>query len=127
MRVPPLLLLVCSAAPAWAQQEAAAPATTATDAERIIVSHGISAFGDLKYPKDFPHFDYVNPDAPKGGTMSFRGTGARELGAQLAPFVGELSHALYLGQELQKAELAIALGRPEAYWQDKPLDIHASK
>ena len=33
--------------------------------------HGISAFGDLKYPVDFEHFDYVNPDAPKGGTFSF--------------------------------------------------------
>jgi microcin C transport system substrate-binding protein len=32
--------------------------------------HGISAFGDLKYPKDFPRFDYVNPNAPKGGTFS---------------------------------------------------------
>jgi microcin C transport system substrate-binding protein len=33
-------------------------------------SHGISAFGDLKYPADFPHFDYVNVDAPKGGLFS---------------------------------------------------------
>ena len=33
-------------------------------------SHGMSAFGDLKYPVDFPRFDYVNPDAPKGGTFS---------------------------------------------------------
>ncbi len=32
--------------------------------------HGISAFGDLKYPADFKHFDYVNPDAPKGGLFS---------------------------------------------------------
>jgi microcin C transport system substrate-binding protein len=32
-------------------------------------SHGISYFGDLKYPADFPHFDYVNPQAPKGGTF----------------------------------------------------------
>ena len=32
-------------------------------------SHGMSYFGDLKYPKDFPHFDYVNADAPKGGRM----------------------------------------------------------
>src|SRR3984893_6682663 len=32
--------------------------------------HGISAFGDLKYPADFKHFDYVNPDAPKGGMFS---------------------------------------------------------
>ncbi len=33
-------------------------------------SHGMSAFGDLKYPADFKHFDYVNPDAPKGGIFS---------------------------------------------------------
>ncbi|MER8385965.1 extracellular solute-binding protein [Mesorhizobium sp. M1428] len=33
--------------------------------------HGLSAFGDLKYPPDFAHFDYVNPDAPKGGRMNF--------------------------------------------------------
>ncbi len=32
--------------------------------------HGLSAFGDLKYPPDFAHFDYVNPDAPKGGVLS---------------------------------------------------------
>ena len=32
--------------------------------------HGISGFGDLKYPPDFKHFDYVNPDAPKGGIFS---------------------------------------------------------
>ncbi len=32
--------------------------------------HGISAFGDLKYPADFTHFAYVKPDAPKGGTFS---------------------------------------------------------
>src|SRR5438105_15580637 len=33
-------------------------------------AHGMSAFGDLKYPADFQHFDYVNLDAPKGGTFS---------------------------------------------------------
>src|SRR5262245_37827755 len=32
--------------------------------------HGISVFGDLKYPADFQHFDYVNPAAPKGGVFS---------------------------------------------------------
>jgi microcin C transport system substrate-binding protein len=32
--------------------------------------HGMSAFGDLRYPADFKHFDYVNPDAPKGGIFS---------------------------------------------------------
>jgi microcin C transport system substrate-binding protein len=32
--------------------------------------HGLSAFGDLKYPPDFHHFSYVNVDAPKGGIFS---------------------------------------------------------
>jgi microcin C transport system substrate-binding protein len=32
--------------------------------------HGLSVFGDLKYPADFHHFDYVNPVAPKGGMFS---------------------------------------------------------
>ncbi len=38
--------------------------------------HGISAFGDLKYPADFTHFDYVNPDAPKGGRVATIGPAA---------------------------------------------------
>ncbi len=37
--------------------------------------HGLSAFGELKYPADFTNFDYVNPDAPKGGLLSMIGTG----------------------------------------------------
>src|SRR5215831_17321517 len=41
----------------------------AQDSER----HGVSAFGDLKYPPDFKHFDYVNPNAPKGGVFSHVG------------------------------------------------------
>jgi len=32
--------------------------------------HGMSAFGDLKYPADFPHFDYVDINAPKGGVFT---------------------------------------------------------
>ena len=31
--------------------------------------HGISFFHELKYPADFTHFDYINPDAPKGGVL----------------------------------------------------------
>ena len=33
--------------------------------------HGLSSFGDLKYPADYTHFDYVALDAPKGGTFAF--------------------------------------------------------
>ncbi len=34
--------------------------------------HGLSAFGDLKYPPGFRHFDYASPDAPKGGRFHFQ-------------------------------------------------------
>ena len=39
--------------------------------------HGLSAFGELKYPKDFKYFDYVNPNAPKGGYLTTLGTEGR--------------------------------------------------
>ncbi len=39
-------------------------------AEGVTESHGMSAFGDLKYPADFHHFDYVNVKASKGGVFS---------------------------------------------------------
>ncbi|MGB6349823.1 MAG: extracellular solute-binding protein [Pseudolabrys sp.] len=32
--------------------------------------YGASKFGDLKYPADFKRFEYVNPNAPKGGAAS---------------------------------------------------------
>ncbi len=38
--------------------------------ETVIKSHGISTFGDLALPADFPHLPYVNPNAPKGGEIS---------------------------------------------------------
>ncbi|WP_346907023.1 extracellular solute-binding protein [uncultured Roseibium sp.] len=34
--------------------------------------HGLSVFGDLKYPSGFSHFDYVSPQAPKGGRINYR-------------------------------------------------------
>jgi microcin C transport system substrate-binding protein len=41
-----------------------------------IKAHGISTFGPLKYAADFPHLEYVNPDAPQGGEMSIWGFGS---------------------------------------------------
>jgi microcin C transport system substrate-binding protein len=43
---------------------------SAMAAEGAAEAHGMSAFGDLKYPADFHHFDYVNLNAPKGGLFS---------------------------------------------------------
>jgi len=45
---------------------AIAPAAHAQSGEPVW-RHALSLFGDVKYPADFKRFDYVNPDAPKGG------------------------------------------------------------
>jgi len=42
----------------------------AVSADGSTEAHGISVFGDLKYPADFHHFEYVNVEAPKGGLFS---------------------------------------------------------
>lgn len=41
----------------------------ATGTETVTPQHGLAMHGEPKYPKGFSHFDYVNPDAPKGGTL----------------------------------------------------------
>jgi microcin C transport system substrate-binding protein len=57
-------------------------------------SHGIATIGDLKYKPGFAHFDYVNPDAPKGGSLSL---------SQLGTFDS-------LNPVLNKGNLATGLG-----------------
>lgn len=47
----------------------AAPVATAQPA------HGLAMHGDLKYPSDFKNFEYVNPDAPKGGEVRLAARG----------------------------------------------------
>ncbi|MFS8036971.1 extracellular solute-binding protein [Xanthobacter sp. AM11] len=59
-----------AAAPPAAGEAAAAEGGVSPAA---VERHGISFFGDLAYPKDFRHFTYVNPDAPKGGPFSQMG------------------------------------------------------
>lgn len=53
----------------------AAAAVLSPSPARAEFRHGLSTFGDLKYPADFKHFDYVNPDAPKGGSIRLVGPG----------------------------------------------------
>jgi microcin C transport system substrate-binding protein len=49
--------------------------------------HGLSAFGDLKYGPGFQHLDYVNPDAPKGGTISTISSQNKTSFDSLNPFI----------------------------------------
>ncbi|MEO1505799.1 MAG: extracellular solute-binding protein [Pseudomonadota bacterium] len=66
---------------------AASLASVSASANDVTVSHGISAFGELKYSADFTHFDYVNPDAPKGGEISVRPTIATRTFDSFNPFI----------------------------------------
>src|ERR1700716_4402517 len=43
------------------------PAYAQSGTSERVWRHALSLFGDIKYPADFKRFDYVNPDAPKGG------------------------------------------------------------
>jgi microcin C transport system substrate-binding protein len=91
-------------------------AEAAQDSER----HGVSAFGDLKYPPDFKHFDYVNPNAPKGGVFSQVGA-TRIFNQNLLTFNSLNSFILKgdgaLGMELTFASLmARAEDEPDALY-----------
>jgi microcin C transport system substrate-binding protein len=52
---------------------AACPAGAEEGAKR---HHALSLIGEPKYPADFTHFDYVNPDAPKGGLVRIADIGS---------------------------------------------------
>ena len=41
-----------------------------------VKTHGLSMFDDLKYDENFTHFEYVNPEAPKGGRLNMGSTGS---------------------------------------------------
>ena len=47
------------------------------------IRHGLSKYGDLKYPADFQHLEYVNTDPPKGGEVKLAATGTFD---KLNPF-----------------------------------------
>ena len=65
--------------------------------EKTISSHGYSFYGDLTYPEDFTHFNYVNPNAPKGGEISLGTVGTFD---SMHPYTrkgraGALSSSIY--------------------------------
>lgn len=125
-----------------ASAQAAAPGGAAAPAWR----HALSLFGEVKYPADFKRFDYVNPDAPKGGVARQIAIGTFDnfnvavsgVKGSIAPAVGYLYESL-MTQSLDEvgteygllAEAAqhpddfswvIYRLRKEAKWQDgKPV------
>ena len=71
----------------------------------VYVGHGVAMHGDLKYDADFKHFDYVNPDAPKGGEVrqfaigSFDNLNPFILKGVSATGIGRISESLMVGSE----------------------------
>lgn len=106
--------------------------------------HGASLMGPLKYPSDFKHFDYVNPNAPRGGVVRFGETGtfdtfnlaipkgnmASGIGLlydtlmssaldEISSAYGEIAEALRYPEDFSSVTYRL---RPEARWHDgKPL------
>ena len=97
--------------------------------------YGLSYLHELKYPAGFAHFDYINPDAPKGGTIVLpvyppswsnyplfpRGWELlydpllEQSGDEIAGFYGRLAESLAVAPD--RRSLAFRL-RPEARWHD---------
>lgn len=59
-------------------------ATWADAAAAATQRHGLAMYGDLKYPADFKNFEYVNPQAPKGGNVKLAAIGTFD---SLNPFI----------------------------------------
>ena len=73
------VLTLASALPAAGQSMPAVPPTPVESAEagqQVYKSHAIAMHGEPKYPAGFDHFDYLNADAPKGGTLRLAAFGA---------------------------------------------------
>ena len=103
-------------------------------------AHGLSLFGDLKYGPEFVHFDYVEPNAPKGGTLhlatvgtfstlnpfTLKGVSAAGAGFPFESLLEGAADEPDAAYGLIAAEVALApdrrsvrfLLRPEARWHD---------
>src|SRR2546426_2564992 len=97
-----LLLGAAGLASSFPRNVEAAQVEAAQEAER----HGVSAFGDLKYPPDFKHFDYVSPNAPKGGVFSH--VGATRAFNQNFLIFNSLNSFILKGDGAQGMELTFA-------------------
>jgi microcin C transport system substrate-binding protein len=96
------------------------PWMTPAGAAKEREAHGISAFGDLKYPADFAHFDYVDPAAPKGGLFSHIGS-SRQFNQSFLTF-NSLNSYILRGDAAQGMQLTFASLMAPA--QDEPDSLY---
>src|SRR5262249_37333852 len=86
------------------------------EAAADIESHGMSAFHDLKCPRDFQHFNYVDAKAPKGG--AFSQIGPTRLNNQNFSTFNSLNSYILRGDAAQGMQLTFATLMVAA--QDEP-------
>ena len=108
--------------------------------EAASAAHGLSLFGDLKYGPDFAHFEYVDPNAPKGGLLhlatvdtystlnpfTLKGTSAAGAGLPFESLLegsadeadavyGLVAQSVALASDRRSVRFVL---RPEARWHD---------
>ena len=90
-----IILALSASVPAWA-------------------AHGFALWGDLKYPADFSHFDYVNAKAPKGGELRLVSNLRVSTFDKYNPFTMKGSAPAYLSDLMFDSLLTGALDEPAA-------------
>jgi microcin C transport system substrate-binding protein len=88
------------------------PTAAAHAQETTGPQHAIAMYDDPKYPADFTHFDYVNPDAPKGGTLRLSASGTFD---SLNPFILRGTAAAGVSQVFETL-MAQSLDEPFTYY-----------
>jgi microcin C transport system substrate-binding protein len=104
----------------------AGPARAQTATSEPVWRHGLSLFGDVKYPAGFKRFDYVNPDAPKGGVIRQISIGTFDnfnlavagVKGTIAPAVGLIYETLTSGSHDEVATYYGLLAEAVAYPDD---------
>jgi microcin C transport system substrate-binding protein len=98
-----------------------------TSASEPAWRHALSLFGEVKYPADFKRFDYVNPDAPKGGIVRMISIGTFDnfnvavsgVKGSIAPAVGQIFETLMARSQDEAATeyglLAEAASHPDDF------------
>ena len=118
MRSTPSLTLGLAAALAAAA--ISAEANGQANAEPILYRHAYAFLAEPKYAPDFPHFDYVNPNAPKGGRLRLHGTGSWDSfnpsALRAAQVVAGLSMAAPHANYLHDSLLAEAADEPATWY-----------
>ena len=88
--------------------------------------HGLSVFGDLKYGPGLKNFDYVNPDAPKGGTLKIPGLDTFET---IHPFILKGQKEPLAEALLYDTLMARSFDEPDSYYGlvAKTVEVPADK